>query len=1009
MSPIAETTATASSFVYSSTLQGGTATGVEDKTSSLPLNAVVSASRSCYSLTSLLIGVPLTRFCTSKHASRWIRPYISPHSILLAACICELLAAYYLQYVLDRNAESSVALVSSLSGVLPLPSDDDDGEANFLFTCLNYGVQVAFAIFLVLISFVCFIWSPVYSRIEKLQTSIDPFCSLLFRFLHLYAVGHIIGTVMSKCIVVSIPPGSDGSESSSTLPLGALLPGLQGILIFIIHLKELQCVLQDCRLRRSRSSSGNQSDTTNVVTGSSLPIFSSQSPSLCFPPPSLPVYPPPPQWWSRWLFDSASALEALGVLVILVVLVFSAVPSSFFTETIDSNGGRSGKFSSASEETSAWPILDVSLCRHLRQHDHSSRTSSRNLPSSYGNASIIWSDNNNSWDEGVADSDRVPLRWSNPGWGSWWMLPLGVHWATFFRLFDKINASTTFPSSSSPPSLFIFSDPLPWSFFSYFSASSTAVGKDSNTVVSPILPLNLISFFFRLFWWWVLVIVHTVVMFLQTIVSLVWDKSISPPSPHQRQKILWCSSLTVLFASCVFTNVVWGVGEVLCSSLNSTDLLPSCTSTSVGLCMLIIALDIMWSSYRGGGKKKMAGGSPVRSSCGSKERRSENLERDPAACSLVSSCIRSLLPSAMTYTHVTSKRRGKREKGEEREEPGLSGHSFPEKSTMPESSVTIDSFYLLPGGKVMLPPSLPVIDTERCSPISSLLVFFLLVGNVCLNLCFCFPPSVAISGISFSVKEEVSTALRHYFTNGILLVFSRMRPSSAISVMRERYEKGWINYQTSLRRRTEKPCVSPPSFASFSSLFIFIFQHLPTVLFAVSLLSRLSFSHFHVPILSPVRNVFIDGVYDLCHVGHKRAMKAALSPMRETKSGRYREGSGAAAAGRGNQLFVGVCGDEECVDYKRLPLMTTAERVREVESCGFAAVVIPYSPVKGVGEDILEYYNIHVVLCSEEYEKPDDTYYKIPRSLGILNTLPRTPGISTSDLLERIRKREKAH
>ena len=47
-------------------------------------------------------------------------------------------------------------------------------------------------------------------------------------------------------------------------------------------------------------------------------------------------------------------------------------------------------------------------------------------------------------------------------------------------------------------------------------------------------------------------------------------------------------------------------------------------------------------------------------------------------------------------------------------------------------------------------------------------------------------------------------------------------------------------------------------------------------------------------------------------------------------------------------------------------------------------------------------HNIHIVAHGEEYETEDDLYYKIPRDLGITRILPRTGGMSTSDLIRRI-------
>lgn len=152
-------------------------------------------------------------------------------------------------------------------------------------------------------------------------------------------------------------------------------------------------------------------------------------------------------------------------------------------------------------------------------------------------------------------------------------------------------------------------------------------------------------------------------------------------------------------------------------------------------------------------------------------------------------------------------------------------------------------------------------------------------------------------------------------------------------------------------------------------------------LYVVGMLADLSYST-RIPLFVPIRNVFIDGVYDLCHIGHKKVMEHALQ--------------------YGNRLVVGVLTDEDCVGYKRRPIMTTEERCREVASCRFVSEVISGSPCDGLTEAFLTKHNIHVVVCGEEYNKPDDKYYAVPRKLGILKTAPRTDGMSTSILIKRI-------
>ena len=145
--------------------------------------------------------------------------------------------------------------------------------------------------------------------------------------------------------------------------------------------------------------------------------------------------------------------------------------------------------------------------------------------------------------------------------------------------------------------------------------------------------------------------------------------------------------------------------------------------------------------------------------------------------------------------------------------------------------------------------------------------------------------------------------------------------------------------------------------------------------------------HTKLPLLSINRNVYCDGIYDLCHIGHMTAFKNALK--------------------FGTRLFVGVCSDEEATPYKRQPIMTTQERVQVVQACKYVYKVIPNAPCKkgDLNEAFLKKHNIHIVAHGEEYDKPDDLYYAVPRRMGITRILPRYQGLSTSELISRIMKR----
>jgi len=144
----------------------------------------------------------------------------------------------------------------------------------------------------------------------------------------------------------------------------------------------------------------------------------------------------------------------------------------------------------------------------------------------------------------------------------------------------------------------------------------------------------------------------------------------------------------------------------------------------------------------------------------------------------------------------------------------------------------------------------------------------------------------------------------------------------------------------------------------------------------------------NLPLLTVCKNVYCDGVYDLCHIGHKTLFKNALK--------------------FGNRLFVGVCGDADCSTYKRPPVMNHAERCAEVNACKYVTKVIENSPCFGLTHEFLNEHKIHVVAMGEEYitrypDPADDPYYRVPREMGIHRPMPRTGGISTSDIMRRIK------
>jgi cytidyltransferase-like protein len=151
-----------------------------------------------------------------------------------------------------------------------------------------------------------------------------------------------------------------------------------------------------------------------------------------------------------------------------------------------------------------------------------------------------------------------------------------------------------------------------------------------------------------------------------------------------------------------------------------------------------------------------------------------------------------------------------------------------------------------------------------------------------------------------------------------------------------------------------------------------------------------------LPMMTLVKNVYVDGAYDCFHYGHMKIISTALN--------------------YGNRIIIGVVKDLDVADYKRQPVMTQSERRKSVEThvqaCKYIYEIVD-CPYPAMDLDFIKKHNIHVVVCSEEYDpaqhgtKPGFVdYYKAPRDHGVeIYYLPRTDGISTSEIIQTIKKR----
>lgn len=146
--------------------------------------------------------------------------------------------------------------------------------------------------------------------------------------------------------------------------------------------------------------------------------------------------------------------------------------------------------------------------------------------------------------------------------------------------------------------------------------------------------------------------------------------------------------------------------------------------------------------------------------------------------------------------------------------------------------------------------------------------------------------------------------------------------------------------------------------------------------------------HLRIPIFGVRRVVFINGVFDLFHRAHLRLVKAA--------------------AAEGTYLIVGVLSEEDVLSYKpKRPAMTFQQRFDALKDCAYVDEVIQ-SPLYIRGEEgdrFMEKHKIDLIVCSSEYDCPEDEYYESARRQGKLQVLERMDGISTSKLKNQVFER----
>ena len=223
---------------------------------------------------------------------------------------------------------------------------------------------------------------------------------------------------------------------------------------------------------------------------------------------------------------------------------------------------------------------------------------------------------------------------------------------------------------------------------------------------------------------------------------------------------------------------------------------------------------------------------------------------------------------------------------------------------------------------------------------------------------------------------------------------SRMSPPKRIDEHSEKKRR----IHTNTIRPTDKNQLCPCGFSIFANQYCFFIQipkqinhmfhtekdvHRPPVLKGNNQQDELIPCNNPIP-NRPNRTIYMDGVFDLFHVGHLAAINHCVN--------------------LGNRIIIGITGDDDASSYKRRPIINQDERIAIVQSIKHVDAIICPCPLV-VTEEFMDRHKIDLVVhgfANESDRLNQYKFFEIPIRLNKFQTIPYYDGQSTTDIIKKI-------